>query len=386
MAHKFYGYIEGYYGRMLTWEERLRLLNHLKKLSLNAYLYAPKQDPYHRQEWRAPYPREWISRFRQFTLAARKKNIRVIPAIAPGLSFDYCSNADYKKLTGKIQQIISCGSRDCALLMDDISEELPKNCVKYFTSLGRAHGKLVARLSLDLAGESVTLWFCPTIYANSLIKEKSGISRYLVDLSLEIPNNFPLLWTGPNIVSKSISGPDLKTIAELFKDNLVIWDNLYANDYCPSRLFLGPFKGRNRSGINGQRGLMLNTTGMPLTDCFYLSLMAAFLRGESARQSWRKTLSDFKVPKEFFTIAAFFGLPSDAVNSKRLDRKSVRKFQKAVDYLLWQWKSPLQCEWYPFLFAFANDLKLVQTPDRARIRGWIVKKYPPLLANALLGQ
>lgn len=381
MTAKFYGYIEGYYGRMLSWEERFGLLDNLRNLALNTYLYAPKQDPYHRLEWRTPYPKEWIRKLSDFTRAAGKKKVRVVPAIAPGLSFDYRSGPDYARLLGKIRQVLTCGSRDFALLMDDISEELPRNCLKTFSSLGQAHGKLLERLKTDLDDQSITLWFCPTIYTNALIKEKDGVSRYLVDLGATMPGNIPVLWTGPEVVSKTIFSADLRPIAKLLKNDLIIWDNLYADDYCPSRLFLGPFLGRSRGAVDFAGGLLLNPTGLFRTDCLYLALMAGFVNGNSAISSRRAVLQDLKVPKEFSAIADFFNLPFGPSPSPGKTAKAYPRLQKALDLLLWQWKSPLQCEWYPFLYALTNDLRLVYSGKNALSKAWIEKKYPPLLAS-----
>ena len=39
------GYIEGYYGRLLNWTDRLNLLDRLGELNINFYIYGPKEDP-----------------------------------------------------------------------------------------------------------------------------------------------------------------------------------------------------------------------------------------------------------------------------------------------------------------------------------------------------
>ena len=38
------GYIEGYYGKLLSFEDRHKLLVCLENLSMDSYLYAPKED------------------------------------------------------------------------------------------------------------------------------------------------------------------------------------------------------------------------------------------------------------------------------------------------------------------------------------------------------
>ena len=50
------GYIEGYYGRLFSQDERAKVINHMGKLKMDFYLYGPKEDLYHRIEWGKTYP------------------------------------------------------------------------------------------------------------------------------------------------------------------------------------------------------------------------------------------------------------------------------------------------------------------------------------------
>ena len=51
---KYTGYIEGYYGKLLSWDERLEIIGHLSQNNLNTYFYCPKEDPYHSQSGKNP--------------------------------------------------------------------------------------------------------------------------------------------------------------------------------------------------------------------------------------------------------------------------------------------------------------------------------------------
>jgi hypothetical protein len=54
------GLIEGFYGPPWTWVDRERAVRFLAEHGANTYLYAPKNDPLHRDRWREPYlPEEW---------------------------------------------------------------------------------------------------------------------------------------------------------------------------------------------------------------------------------------------------------------------------------------------------------------------------------------
>lgn len=59
-AIKLNGVVEGFYG--MPWEvsQRHMLFATMVSLGLNAYMYAPKDDPYHRTFWRSLYPQDLI--------------------------------------------------------------------------------------------------------------------------------------------------------------------------------------------------------------------------------------------------------------------------------------------------------------------------------------
>ena len=48
------GIVEGFYGTPWNFDIRADLLNFCGEYNLNAYIYAPKDDPYHRDKWREP--------------------------------------------------------------------------------------------------------------------------------------------------------------------------------------------------------------------------------------------------------------------------------------------------------------------------------------------
>ena len=78
LPQKLKGYIEGFYGHLLGWDDRFRLLDKLASLSMNAYLYAPKDDPCHRFQWRVDYDLDWRAGFVQFCNNALTRNISTV--------------------------------------------------------------------------------------------------------------------------------------------------------------------------------------------------------------------------------------------------------------------------------------------------------------------
>src|SRR5690606_22257337 len=110
-------------------------------------------------------------------------------------------------------------------------------------------------------------------------------SGYLEDLGLFMRPGIELMWTGRAIVSPGYRASDLAAVRTVTGTVPVIWDNFYANDYCPGKIFLGPFTGRPAKGKSGLRrttaGMMLNPTGLYHTDVFLVHVLGGFLRGLS---------------------------------------------------------------------------------------------------------
>ena len=70
------GYIEGYYGRLFSKDERARVINHMGKLKMDFYLYGPKEDLYHRIEWGKTYPAEEQKTLRNLVDQCKKNKIK----------------------------------------------------------------------------------------------------------------------------------------------------------------------------------------------------------------------------------------------------------------------------------------------------------------------
>ena len=103
------GYIEGFYGKLLTWSQRKSIIKNLSELNFNSYFYAPKEDIRHRFDWRKKYPKIWLRSFQNFCNYANSKNINIIIGISPGLDFDFTyKNDDFTILKNKLQMLENC--------------------------------------------------------------------------------------------------------------------------------------------------------------------------------------------------------------------------------------------------------------------------------------
>ena len=60
-----FGYIEGYYGKLLTWEYRFKIVEELKNNNFNTYFYCPKEDLNHSLIGEKNI-KNWIREYRNF--------------------------------------------------------------------------------------------------------------------------------------------------------------------------------------------------------------------------------------------------------------------------------------------------------------------------------
>lgn len=229
------GVVEGFYGEPWSHADRLAWFERAGGLGLDRYVYAPKDDPWHREEWRDPYPAHRLAALAELAAEAEGHGVRFVYAIAPGLSMGYDDPQEHHALVAKCRQLLAAGIRSFALLFDDVPMDEPE-------ALGRAHGETAAlfeRAFLRPAGIAEPVLLCPTDYA--------GVARtpYRAGLAETLPADARLFWTGSDIVVGEITAEDIRLAVESYGRELVLWDNFPVNDFDRSRVFLGPLTGRS---------------------------------------------------------------------------------------------------------------------------------------------
>jgi len=287
MAESFLlrGYIEGYYGKAHTHQERLGLFEFLKGVRMNAYMYAPKDDPLHRGLWRTPYPAADLRRFKDLARKADKCGIKFIYAMSPAL-------------INKYNQLRRIGISHFALLMDDIPAQLCPLDKKTFKRPGVAQAYLGNLVKEKLNG--CELLFCPTEYCSAHTGYSERTSQYLQDISVLDPE-IRAFWTGPQVVAEKITGAMVADASETMRRKLVIWDNYHANDYTPSRVFLGPVSGRDASLRKYAEGFLTNMTEYLNLNKIPLLTVADYARdpaGYNPEASWKRAAAKIE-PKAF---------------------------------------------------------------------------------------
>ena len=191
-----HGYIEGYYGRLLDWDDRARLLHRLSSLGLNAYLYAPKEDDCHRFEWRRPWDKDWLASFRRFCKEARQHDVCVLGGIAPGLDYDAYNDAEeFGRLLTKAQQLQDAGVHAVVLMFDDIDEPPAGGYGPHGLLDHILHANIAARLATRL---DAAVLVTPRVYADELSDDPASHYR---NLSAALPDDMPLFHCGSHIVA-----------------------------------------------------------------------------------------------------------------------------------------------------------------------------------------
>ncbi|KAM8706923.1 hypothetical protein ACLKA7_011083 [Drosophila subpalustris] len=250
------GVIEGFYGRPWTTEQRKDLFRKLKKLGMDSYMYAPKDDYKHRAYWRELYTVEEADHLSSLISAAKEAGIVFYYALSPGLDMTYSSQKEIATLKRKLDQVSQFGCEAYALLFDDIESELSKADKEVFQTFANAQVSVTNEIFTHLSGPKFL--FCPTQYCASRAVPSVVDSEYLNTLGSKLNNEIDILWTGDKVISKIITIESVREITEILRRPPVIWDNLHANDYDQKRVFLGPYTGRSPELIPYLRGVMTN--------------------------------------------------------------------------------------------------------------------------------
>jgi len=288
---RYRGVIEGFYGPMWTHEDRLHLLRHMPAWQMNLYIYSPRDDPYHRFRWDAPYPAEEMARFAELAEEARRQGVQFAYAISPGNTFQPREPAHRQALLAKLQAFIDLGCTFFPIFYDDLVEAFDPE-----TEVGVRHAELQAEV-INALPDGITarcpdarFLFCPTQYMTA---EKS---RYLCRLHELLDARIETVVTGVDpdtdpICPRSFSDAGAERYFAHFGRRPFLWDNFNVRDNALNVLHWSPYAGRGRrlhelcAGIvlNPQNDYLLN---LPIFGC--LGDYFADPHGYEPRASFRR--------------------------------------------------------------------------------------------------
>jgi len=244
------------------------MLRRCADLGFTHYVYAPKDDPFHRDRWREPYAGTDVDHFGALVADAP---VQVGFAVSPGLSMRYDEPDDRRDLLAKITQMTQVGVRLVCVCLDDI-EPRP--------GLGADHASLVRWLRHEL-DDDVELVLVPTDYTSTSPNE------YLEALAA-VPADVPIAWTGPQVVCDEITADDAArraTVAGARKP--LLWDNYPVNDaLMADQLFLGASRGRSPALVDACAGWLANPGVQAVASLPALASIAALLDGDDVDDGW----------------------------------------------------------------------------------------------------
>jgi len=201
------GIVEGFFGPVWSMAHRRRLFEFGAARGMNTYVYAPKDDPYHRKLWRRPYPAAQWRELLRLIRAAQRTQIDFVYGFHPGEGLYFGDDRAVRILLRKAQRFYDAGVRTFAVLFDDIPSRLSdaRDRRAFKNSLARAEGTWMAQI---IAAQPASLsdiewWICPSYYSEDKLLERvfgKFEPNFLETLAQHLPPNTPCFWTGPDVV------------------------------------------------------------------------------------------------------------------------------------------------------------------------------------------
>ncbi|HEX6355931.1 beta-N-acetylglucosaminidase domain-containing protein [Actinophytocola sp.] len=294
------GAIEGFYGSPWTHAERLDQLAFYGEVKANTYIYAPKDDPFHRDRWREPYPADKLAELDELVDEATAHHVRFTYALSPGVSICYSSAEDRAALTAKLQAMYDLGARAFSIPLDDISYTR-WNCAADQTTYGAPGRAAAGRAQVELLNDvqrnfvathagTYPLQMVPTEYGDLTDTAYKQVLRATLDPAVLV------MWTGTDVVPPSITVAQAEAASTLFGRKIFVWDNYPVNDYgqAAGRLLLAPYDHREPGLSDHVAGIVANPMNQAAASKVAEFTMADFSwhdRAYDRDRSWREAAS-----------------------------------------------------------------------------------------------
>ena len=242
------GFIEGFYGFPWTHEDRMDLMAFGGEYKMNTYIYAPKDDPYHRKHWRDLYPEAEAKQIAELAATGHKHNLSFMWTIHPGDTIDLKSEEDLNSALAKFEQLYDLGVRQFGILFDDIGG-VPngKDQADFINSIDDRF--------IKVKGDIRPLITVGTRYCEAWGPSMLGYFKPFVET---LHQDVEIMWTGAatmsNISREQCESP--KRTIESDK-NLSIWWNYPVNDYCDAKMLMGKIENLS-SDIDNVNGFFSN--------------------------------------------------------------------------------------------------------------------------------
>ncbi len=289
----FRGYVEGFYGEPWSFEDRADLFETTTMYKMTTYIYAPKDDPYHRGSWRTLYPEEDAQRIKELAETAAANNMEFCWSIHPGADYDYTTDSDgngladdYETLLAKFEQVYSLGVRHFGIFYDDLGYHLAI-ADRHAGVLNSAYEYLQEKYG-DIKPFITVL----TRYTNGW---GASMGNYFTPFMNQINEDTLVLWTGNDTMSAITKAyfewPKTQTGVDR---DMGVWWNYPVTDYCFGHLFMGALDCLD-TDVDNIRSFFLN----PMSES-YASKVAIYSGADyswnitdfNSRESWKRAIKE----------------------------------------------------------------------------------------------
>ena len=221
---------------------------------LNAYFYAPKDDPKHRTQWDELYTEEELkTKIRPLAEAGNESKCRYVYALHPfpvgnHLRFDEHYEEDLAKLQAKFKQVIDQGVRQIAILADDFWNPGGQNGLRLLNDMT----EWLKEVKKEYPDMKMTIPYVPYDYMGN------GSSQELQILK-QAPDNVQIVMTGGRVW-----GEVTDNFTSTFTNNVgrgpFMWINWPCTDNSKKHLIMGGYDTFLHPGVEPSKiqGIMLN--------------------------------------------------------------------------------------------------------------------------------
>ncbi|MFI9811665.1 beta-N-acetylhexosaminidase family protein [Saccharothrix variisporea] len=287
-SNRVRGVVEGAYGPQWTHAEELDQIEFAGRVKFNSFVYAPKDDPYHRDQWRTPYPAARLAELAESARSAADHHVRFTYALAPGLSICYSGSADWTALTAKLRSLYDVGVRSFSVPLDDIDYD-KWNCAADQQRYGTPNAEHAARAQVELLNRVQREFLAPLPGVAPLQTVPTEYwdtedSPYKSTIRAGLDSRVVLMWTGVGVTPTSIEVFEAADAEAVWGRKPLVWDNYPVNDYpeATGRLLLGPCAER-KPGISAHlTGITANPMNFAHASKVVLFGVADFTWNEAA--------------------------------------------------------------------------------------------------------
>ena len=241
------GVVEGFYGTPWSHQARLSQIAFYARHKMNVYIYGPKDDPWHRDKWREPYPEVEAKRISELATYARSQGVNFYWAIHPGVDIKW-TEQDRDYLVAKLEKMYDLGVRSFAVFFDDIWGEGTR-ADKQAELLNYVDNNFIQKKH-DVA----PLIMCPTEYNRAWANDEKG---YLRTLGTQMNQGIEIMWTGNSVVH-CIDRESQEWINQRINRKSYIWWNFPVSDFVRDHILLGPAYGNDLDIAETMSGFVSN--------------------------------------------------------------------------------------------------------------------------------